>query len=254
MQLIKLQIQTGFGDSSQTRFVKFFANHAEIDKKSDAIKRLIKTYNKAYPASPLKKTGITIEAYDIDDPVCITIYKTVYFEDLGNFHPYYKKLPLQGLEFRFRAMQRLAKIYQKRYSKKFKNRVFYAKYKTEYGKITAHQLSCIYFEKNDRVKMLKNRRRGLKASLTKSMNKAKKIRELSKKSLFMDGYKTDEKFIKLLKLIKIKIKKIKEAKRLRFNDLPAFSTTLTEHEESVINDMLRQDKSVSQGVSYLCTG
>lgn len=168
--LCKIEIAYGYGKNKQIRFSKIFLNTLELDKKKRAINRLINFYDAKFPESEPIKLGIEIVGYDVNNPIELTIYKTVYFKNCdfgipGHIHPFFKKVNKYGIDFRYRAMQKLAKLYES--NAENKNLRFKARYLTQHGKVTKHFYNITYFTKNNKVNILANKRRGLKASLTK---------------------------------------------------------------------------------------
>jgi len=81
----------------------------------------------------------------------------------------------------------------------------------KYHIITA-QRNTVLLNDDDKLKSLKRKTSARKAVLTRTINKAKKIRDSYKATLFQDGYKEDDRFLKAIVTVKTKRERYKDMK------------------------------------------
>jgi len=145
--------------------------------------------------------------------------------------------PKRGKEFRLRAIQRLSKYLTNRDKDGY---YFCGSYDfNRVGNVVYSQFSTTieYLTDQDKLKYLKNKIRGQKATLTKAINEAFRIRKGFLNSLFPDAYKTDNEYIRLIKKIKDKRQKLSQVKKLSIDNIPSISKDLTEIEIEYIKSL-----------------
>jgi len=72
---------------------------------------------------------------------------------------------------------------------------------------------------NDRELAIKRKISGRKAAIRRNINKAKAVREAYRTSLFPDAYRSDSKYMRLLKYLPDQKRRLHEAKRMHPDDL-----------------------------------
>jgi len=148
--------------------------------------------------------------------------KDSHFTDMGE--TIYSKKINCDFEKHKKAVKRLAKYLE--YNEKDKNIYYIGTLELEKTGEHYYTISSKYFEiydNDDRKRKLKNSISGKKGTLTKTINKAKKIRREYADTLIVDGYRNDNRYKKLVNLAWTKRENLRKAKRKTFRDIPLMS-------------------------------
>ena len=166
---------------------RYITTKEEAQKKRKAIARLCKFIEKKDPNR--------YEFFDGDFVELIKMRKDAEFNDSGEV--IFKRSIAGDAKFHRKAIQRLARYLSDRDDEYIYFGKLPLKSKGENCYIL-HLRDTVMFSRSDIDKRHNNQIRAKKAAITKSINKAKKIRQKYRESLLLDGYKSDPKYISLV--------------------------------------------------------
>lgn len=204
-----------------------------------------KNYYKATHHYGIKRLVKYLENKDKDTYKCIeTGVKIITYSKGGKFNEpsvtIFKKdgFGAKGKDFRLRAVKRLAKYLEAKEPESIYCGTFESHFE---GHIIYHICGTTfeYRTNEDKQKLLRNKIRGQKATLTKTINAAKKIKKSFEITLFPESYIEDENWIKNIKKIKEKRNKINLVKKLSIGDIQTYTKELD------VQDQKNLDKFIS---------
>lgn len=166
---------------------RYITTNDEAQNKRKAIARLCKYLEQKDPNR--------YEYYDGDFVELVKMRRDSDFNDSGDV--IYKKAIGGDAKFHRKAIQRLARYLSKRDGEYiyFGRLPLLSRGENCY---ILHLRDTVVLSEYDIRKRHKNQLRGKKAAITKSINKAKKIRDKYKSSLMLDGYRSDPRFVSLV--------------------------------------------------------
>ena len=93
---------------------------------------------------------------------------------------------------------------------------------------------------SDKELIIKRKITGRKSALTRSINKAKAVREEYRTSLFPEAYTTDIRYMRLLKYLPAQRKRLHEAKRMVPDDIEDVTGSIQEISRASLENMLKK--------------
>jgi hypothetical protein len=156
------------------------------------------------------------EYYDGDFVELIKMRRDAPFNDSGEVT--YKRAIIGDTKFHRKAIQRLARYL----SKKDDEYIYFGKLPLfERGEncYVLFQRSTKILNNIDKEKQIKNQIRGKKAAITRNINKAKKIRESYRTTLFPHEYKANKRYISLVNNLSKQRNRLRECRKIGIKNI-----------------------------------
>jgi len=164
------------------------------------------------------------EYYDGDSVELVKMKRDAPFNDNGEV--IYKRVVTGDAKFHRKAIQRLARYL----SKNDEEYIYFGKQPLCERGENNYQLASrdtAVLNETDKQKQIKNQIRGKKAAITRNINKAKKLRESYKATLFPDAYKTDKRYISLVSNLRKQRQRLVANRKIEASEIPTVTGRIT---------------------------